>query len=104
MKKTIEFINRKNERIVIELTVTEHDKGNKNGLMNLWIKHGYMTEFIPETINIMVYVYDESGNCWGKYNPQIIKGENKINFKWMLANTPENEKKIIREIKRRANR
>lgn len=102
--KTMEFINRKNERIVIELTVTEHDKGNKNDLMNLWIKHGYIKEFIPETINIMVYVYDEAGNCWGKYNPQIIKGENKINFKWMLANTPENEKKIIREIKRRANR
>ena len=37
-------------------------------------------------------------------NLNEIEGENKINFKWMLANTPENEKKIIREIKRRANR
>lgn len=51
MKKTIEFTNRKNEKIIIELTVTQHDKKNKRGLMNLWVKNGYMPEFIPETIN-----------------------------------------------------
>lgn len=104
MKKTIEFTNRKNEKIIIELTVTKHDKKNKRGLMNLWVKNGYMPEFIPETINIETYVFNDAGECHGRYNPQVIKGQNKINFKWMLENTPENEKRIIREIKRQANR
>jgi len=102
MRKEYTFTNSKQEKIIVVLTETEHDRTNKKGLMNLWVKSGLMERFIPKTINIATYVYEINGDCVGKYNPQIVPGKNKINFAWMLESTPENERKIIEEIKRLA--
>lgn len=98
------FINSKGERVSVWISNVKHDKNNKNGLMNLWVKNGFLNDFINETLHVDTYVYDEKNNCSGKYNPQIIPGENKINFAWILPATPENISKIIKEVIRLANR
>lgn len=99
----LQFTNNKNERIVVYFSTTQHNRKNRHDLMNLWIKHGYMEKFIPETINMMVYVYDEYDNCTGKYNPTIYPHECKINFDWMLEATSENFNRLLEECKRMAN-
>lgn len=98
-----EFKNNKSEKITVWISNTPHERKNKRGLMNLWIKAGYLPEFIPETLCVETYVYDKTGNCRGAYNPQIIPGMNKIDFAWMLENTAENINRILAEIERRAN-
>lgn len=98
-----EFTNNKGERVLLWINKTKHDRKFKRGLMNLWIKAGYMKKFIPETWNIDTYVYDSEGNCRRKYNPQITADGRKINFEWMIEATPENLQKIISEVERRAN-
>lgn len=43
------------------------------------------------------FVEDADGCCFSKYNPQIGK-DNKIDFQWLLENSPGNEQKLIDEI------
>ena len=76
-----EFTNNKGEKILLWINKTKHDRKAKRGLMNLWIKAGYMKKFIP----------------------QITADGRKINFEWMIEATPENLQKIISEVERRAN-
>lgn len=102
-RRMYEFINNKNEKIFVEITEFAHNKKSKTGLMSLWVKHGYLKTFIEKTLNVTVYVKDEEGNCYGKYNPQVYDHKCEINFEWMLEATPENEKKILKEIEQRAN-
>lgn len=100
------FLSASGEQVLAVITSTEHDKDNKNGLMNIWVKHGCLKEFIPETLCVQVYATDAEGNCRGKYNPTEKPSEDgkgrQINFEWMLPATPENEAKILEEIKNRA--
>lgn len=55
MKQIYKFTNKKSEKIEVWLTSTVHNKKNKSGLMNLWVKTGYIKEFIPETLVIETY-------------------------------------------------
>ena len=103
MRKEFKFVNNKNEEILIWATKTEHDRNFRNGLMNLWVKHGYLKKFISSTWHLELFVRDNEGNCWNKYNPQIIPGQHKINFNWMLEATEENLIKLINETKLLAN-
>ena len=49
----------------------------------------------------MVYAYDKEGNCYGRYNPQILPHGTKINFDWILEATEENKERILNEIIKR---
>lgn len=103
MTKTREFYhfndrNSKGERIEIEFTKVEND--HKEHLINIWYKKGFIKEKLESYWNIEVYVYDEKGNCYGKYNPQISSGT-KINFDWIIECTEENKELILHEIIKR---
>ena len=99
------FKNIHSENVEIWITATEHDKDEKNGLMNLWVKCGSLKKFIPETINAETFVTDYEGNCTRKYNPQIgIPGYDRaINFRWMLEYNENNVERIINQCVRLAN-
>lgn len=104
MSKTREFYhfndrNSKGERIEIEFTKIENDY--KGHLINLWYKEGFIKEKLENYLHVVVYVYDEKGNCCGKYNPQISTSGTKINFDWILNATKENKERILNEIIKR---
>lgn len=100
MSKTREFYhfndkNSKGERIEIEFTKVENDR--EKYLINIWYKKGFIKEKLENYWHVIVYVYDKEGNCYGKYNPQILHGT-KINFDWILEGTEENKDLILHEI------
>ncbi len=84
------------DRFAIEVTICEHDRKNKNDLANLWVRNGYLTEFLPTTAHISTYYTDIEGRCTGAYNIQHTRA-GKIDFEWMFEATPENINKLLRE-------
>lgn len=97
MSKTREFYhfndrNSKGERIEVEFTKIEND---------YWYKKGFIKEPLENYWNVMVYAYDKEGNCYGRYNPQILPHGTKINFDWILEATEENKDLILHEIIKR---
>lgn len=106
MRETVDFINNKGERVVVDICSCEHDKKDKKGLMALWLKHGYLKKFLPTTLHVQTYVYDKDGYCRGLYNPTVkISNDQKrlvTNFDYMLEDTPENRAFLINEVKRLA--
>lgn len=90
--------NSKGERIEVEFTKINDYKGH---FINLWYKKGFIKEPLENYWNVMVYVYDKEGNCYGRYNPQILPHGTKINFDWILETTEENKKRILHEIIKR---
>lgn len=104
MSKTREFYhfndkNSKSERIEVEFTKIENDY--KGHFINLWYKKGFIKEPLENYWNVMVYAYDKEGNCYGRYNPQILPHGTKINFDWILEATEENKDLILHEIIKR---
>ena len=97
------FTNNKGEKVEIWISNQPHDRHYKKDLMNQWVKAGYMPEFIAETLHVELFVTDENGNCYNRYNPQINYETWKIDFSWILEATAENINKILAEIERRAN-
>lgn len=104
MSQTREFYhfndrNSKGERIEIEFVKVEND--NNRHLINLWYKKGFIKEQLENYWQVTVYAYDKEGNCYGKYNPQILPYETRINFDWILEATKENKERILNEIIKR---
>ena len=97
-----QFRNKDGEDVLIIMKKFQNSRG-KTSLPYLWYKHGYIDHILETWWNMDVYVTDAKGDCWGKYNPTIIEGKNKIDFKWMLEATPENADRLIAECVRRAN-
>lgn len=91
--------NFKGERIDVEFVKVENN--HNEHLINLWYKKGFIKEKLKNYWHVTVYVYDKEGNCYGKYNPQILSHETKINFDWILKATEENKKRILHEIIKR---
>lgn len=89
--------------LTVEVTECTHDRGRTGDLMELWVKHGWMPEFIERTLHVSTYFYEEEGGCLGLYNPQIKNGvaRSVIDFRWILKATPENEAKLLAECERR---
>lgn len=56
------------EDFTIELSIITHDLTDKNDLMNLWKKHGYIKETSPTHIGISTYHTEQDGSCYGRYN------------------------------------
>lgn len=105
MSQTREFYhfndrNSKGERIEIEFTKVEN--GNNRRLINLWYEKGFIKEQLENYWQVTVYTYDKEGNCYGKYNPQILPCKTRINFDWILEATKENKERILNEIIKRA--
>ena len=95
---TFKELNKKGEKIQIEFCFIYPDNTSKNSLPNLWRKHGFTNKLLNNYISISTYATDKKGNCWGKYNPQIKKDTNKIDFDYMLEINKLNKFKLIDEV------
>lgn len=93
--------NEKGELIQFEITKITND-GSKYNLINIWYKKGLIKKPLKDYWSVQTYVTDKKGNCLERYNPQILPGTTKLNFKWILEATEENKQEIIEEIERRA--
>lgn len=102
---TFTDINRKGEKVVIELSKCTNSSLPKS-LPELWKKGGYIDRVLETYWCVETYVTDTEGNSFGGYNPQIKLSEDKkrmvINFDWMFEATEENKEKIINEVYRLA--
>lgn len=101
MRYKFEDKNAKGEEILVELVSCTRDPGSRS-LPILWKKHGLIDRVLDSWLGVSVYVTSEDGTCRGDYNPQESGIGHKINFDWMLEDTPENRTRIIAEICRRA--
>lgn len=104
MSQTREFYhfndrNSKGEKIEVEFVKVEND--NNRHLINLWYKKGFIKEQLENYWQVTVYAYDKEGNCYGKYNPQILPYGTRIDFDWILEATKENKERILNEIIKR---
>lgn len=93
--------NAKGEKITIELVSCTRYPGSRS-LPILWEKKGIIDRILDTWVGVNVYVTSEDGTCRGAYNPQESGIGHKINFDWMLEDTPENRDRILAEICRRA--
>lgn len=98
---TFEDKNAKGEKIAVELVSCTRDPGARS-LPKLWKAAGLIDRVLDTWVGVNVYVTSEDGTCRGAYNPQESGIGHKINFDWMLEDTPENRDRIITEICRRA--
>jgi len=81
--------------LIVDVTKCEPDNTSRHSLPRLWQKGGYIERLLENYWNVETFAYDDKGGCWGKFNPQIIPGKNKINFDWMLEATEENKRKLL---------
>ena len=101
---TFADVNKKGEKLIIELSKVQDDKDYKKSLPKLWAKGGYIDRVLESYWSIETYVKDSEGNSWGMYNPQHKLNEETrlvINFDWMFEATEENKERIINEVYRR---
>lgn len=89
-------------RMIVEVVHCKPDNTSKNSLPNIWHKNGHIDRILPHYWSVSVYAYDDRGHCWNMFNPQIIPGQNKINFDWLLGGTKENLQKLLDEVCRLA--
>ncbi len=88
------FKNKKGEKILVWIYSTKHFK---SGLMEEWVKKGYLKSFIEETWHIETYVTDKEGICRGSYNPCVIPNTHQLNFKYILPANERNLNKILKK-------
>lgn len=93
----------KGETVHVSLCKCIDDPKSKRSLPALWKKHGVTPKRLSTWWAVDCDVYQPDGSCWGRYNPQVIPGQSKINFKWMLPATQENAMLILAEVVRLAN-
>ena len=103
IRYTFEAQTPKGERLVVDLVKCENHGGGDRSLPNLWKKHGYIDRVLNTWIGVDVYVTDKAGNSRRDYDPTVLDNNgHRINFEWVLEDTPENRARIIAEICRRA--
>lgn len=81
----------------IYLRKVEHEKKCKSDLMNLWIKHGYMKEFLDSHIHVEVYYRTHNGDlCYRPYdlNPTFNSMRDPV-WENIIEYNEENAEKII---------
>lgn len=87
------------DRFTVEITAVSVDLANKNDLMNIWKKCGYISEVLPSWLSVNTCYTDNAGNSWGIYNIAEKRGgtRNVINFDYIREATPENELELVAE-------
>lgn len=95
---TLNGTNKIGGTTIIDLMKCEPDNTSKHSLPVLWEKNGFIDRILPNYWSVEVFAYDDKGSCWGKFNPQVIPGKNKINFEWMLEATEDNRQKLLNEV------
>lgn len=100
--------NEKGESLLVEITEVYPDNAKKNSLPNLWKKLNLTDRLFKNYLFVDTYVTDNKGNCYGKYNPQIlyptvenISRARGINLNYMLEISDANKGYLLREILKR---
>lgn len=101
-KFVYKFTNDLGYKIMVEICQTECDPKDKKTLPYIWFKKGYTKKIINNYLTCNTYVKDLEGQEWDVYNPTHKKG--KIDFKWILEATPENEIKLVNKVYDLANK
>ncbi len=98
----ITFTNNKNE--IVEVVFFSCEYYGLHGLPQLWKKAGYVSEIFNRYLWAEVYVTDENGNCWNRYNPQekVDDGRMVLDFEWVREDNEEHRQALLTEIIRRA--
>ena len=89
--------NHLNEALILQINEVYPPKC-ENSLPNLWKKYGFTDKILDSYYILDVYVIDENGYEYHKYNPQITKnidGNRSINFDYMLEVSEVNMYKLI---------
>ena len=89
--------NNLNEYLILQINEVYPPKC-ENSLPNLWKKYGFTDKILDSYYILDVYVIDENGYEYHKYNPQITKnidGNRSINFDYMLEVSEANMYKLI---------
>lgn len=81
---------------IIDVGTCEHDLKNKNDLMNLWYKAGYIIQKLPTHIVIDTYYTDTNGICRNYYNITHTT-DHKINFNYICEAKKENINLLVAE-------
>lgn len=102
-RRQYETKTKNGNKLIIEISTTEHDKNSIHSLMRMWVKNGDVKDFLTRTLNVKTYYYDEKQVCLEKYNPQIINNTKQLNFEYVLEATEENERLLLNEVVKRAN-
>ena len=102
-KLTYTFTNNKEEKILVWITQTQHYPNEKNSLISLWYKHGWIKEKYNKTWRLELFVYNKKNNCFNRYNPQIIPNTNTLNFDYVLPCTFSNLKILLNKCVEMAN-
>lgn len=85
--------------LTIDVTTCEYDR-SANGLMTLWVRYGFVPSHIECAIWAQTYLKTEDVQLADMFNPQVAD-DGKIDFAWVLEETPENEERLLGEILRR---
>ena len=79
----------------------EHDLRYKHDLMNLWKKHGFISETLPTHICIDTYYTDCNNNCYGWYNITHKRSEDGkrtvVNFAYLREWNDDNIAELVAE-------
>lgn len=89
--------NKKGESLNVILTLCKDCK-DKNSIIKLWKKHGYIKEPIQKYWSVETFVRDTEGNVFGLYNPQVNFTNATINFDWIRDATDANKVKILEKV------
>lgn len=89
---------------VVEISITKHDRSDKNDLCNLWLKAGWIPEFYEYTIHANTFYTDKDGRCSGCYDLCKLSEDGKrvlVDFDWLLPLSDDNIKILVAECNRR---
>lgn len=101
VRYTFKDKTRNGESLIVELIRCENPGGARS-IPNMWEANGYIKGHLDNFIGADVSATDMAGNCRKRYDPMVTKDGRRINFDWILEDTPENRARIIAEICRRA--
>lgn len=94
--------NSKGETITLEFSIGYW--GNESKLWDTWARRGW-TEKKDTLLFLSTYVTDSDGRCWGRYNPQHKRSEDRrreaIDFDFMPEANAEGYRLLIDETMKR---
>ncbi len=89
------------DRFCVEVRKCCVNLKDKNNVMRLWKKAGYISEVLPSFLSVETFFTDASGNCWGWYNvteKRSSDGKRRvIDFDYLREATEDNEKELVAE-------
>lgn len=103
-------------RFTVQIDICDSgERSDKKTLMNLWVKHGWLPEWMPTYLCASTTYVNDDGQGIGIYDPTVKMeyydprssdyrdhpdGRRVIDFDWTLEATPENIERLLKEAER----